>query len=136
MILLDTNIIIDLLNSVDGADESWSRRNYNVVGQVAALACNHVILSEVAAGTARLEFLIDDLEALNIEILPLTADAAIAAGLAFAVYRRRGGTRQAILADFLIAGHAQVLGATLMTRDRRLATYFPDLTLITPETHP
>ena len=39
-----------------------------------------------------------------------------------------------MIADFLIAGHAVVLNAALVTRDkRRIASYFPELTLITPE---
>jgi len=39
-----------------------------------------------------------------------------------------------MLADVLIAGRVVALCTSLMTRDRRLSFYFPDLTLITPET--
>jgi predicted nucleic acid-binding protein len=136
VILLDSNIIIDLLNVVDTPATIWSRQTYARSVATDVLGCNHVIVAEVAAGARRPDDLASDLEGFQIETLPFTQEAALTAGKAFAAYRKRGGNRQSILADFLIAGHAQVLGATLMTRDRRLATYFPDLTLITPETHP
>jgi predicted nucleic acid-binding protein len=136
VILLDTNIIIDLLNVVETPATIWSRRIYTQLVAADALGCNHVIVAEVAAGAQRPDGLAVDLERFQIETLPLTQEAALAAGKAFATYRQRGGACQSILADFLIAGHSVTLDAALVTRDRRLASYFPDLTLITPETHP
>lgn len=136
MILLDTNIVIDLLSTQSTADMEWSRRAYARALTVDTIACTHVVLAEVAAGAARPKDLPFDFKALQIEILGLSDEAAIAAGRAFAAYRQRGGHREAILADFLVGGHAHALAAPLMTRDRRLGSYFPDLTLITPESHP
>ena len=136
MILLDTNIVIDLLSRSRAPEAEWSRAAYNSAAASNIVGCNLVILAEVAAGAARPDELTDDLERLRIEILDLSVDAALAAGRAFAAYRRRGGQRQAILPDFLIGAHAVVLSAPLITRDRRIASYFPDLTLITPESHP
>ncbi len=67
--------------------------------------------------------------------MPLTNEVAIRAGQAHRLYRDRGGTRDAILADFLIGAHAAVRRAPLITRDRqRFASYFPELTIIAPET--
>ena len=136
MILFDTNIIIDLLGTHETATASWSRRQYACISGGEPLACNHLVLAEVAAGAERPAELLLDLEQLRIEVLALTDEAALAAGRAYGEYRRRGGKRERVLPDFLIGGHAEALGAVLMTRDRRIATYFPDLTLITPETHP
>ncbi|MGP7796170.1 type II toxin-antitoxin system VapC family toxin [Sphingomonas sp. CLY1604] len=136
MIFVDTNIIIDLLGTHDTPSASWSRKRYASVFGVETLVCNQLVLAEAAAGAERPAELLGDLEQLQIDILVLTDQVALAAGKAHGEYRRRGGTRQRVLPDFLIAGHAATLGATLMTRDRRLASYFPDLTLITPETHP
>ncbi len=136
MILLDTNVIADLLSNATGTEPEWSRRAFAGVGQSDGVACNHVVVAEIAAGLECGTDLLADLDDLAIDVLPLTVEAALAAGRAFGEYRRRGGARQRVLPDFLIAGHAATLGAALMTRDRRLASYFPDLTLITPETHP
>ena len=136
MILLDTNIIIDLLSTDASAPSDWSRRRYAIAVDRDVVGCNHVILAEVAARATDLNELLNDFGRFRIEMVDFTDEAAFAAGRAHRAYRDRGGERRAILADFLIAGHAEALGASLMTRDRRLAGYFPDLTLITPETHP
>jgi hypothetical protein len=59
--------------------------------------------------------------------------AAFLAGHAHANYRRKGGTREAILPDFLIGAHAAVTARPLLTRDPRLlATHIPGATLIAP----
>jgi AbrB family looped-hinge helix DNA binding protein len=48
-------------------------------------------------------------------------------------YRRRGGTKQLPLPDFLIGAHAAIAGYRLLTRDAaRNRTYFPRLRLIGP----
>ena len=55
------------------------------------------------------------------------------AGAAFRRYRQRGGERDRVLADFLIAAHAQTRCAQLISRDRGFyRTYFPELRLIDP----
>ena len=66
-----------------------------------------------------------------IEAIPLAA--SFLAGHAHASYRRAGGTRDAILPDFLIGAHAAVTGRPLLTRDpRRVAAYIPGTALIAP----
>ena len=74
---------------------------------------------------------------LGVETRSLDETIAFECGLAFKEYRRAHRARDAILSDFLIGGHARHLGATLLTRDDAIyRRYFPELTLITPETHP
>jgi predicted nucleic acid-binding protein len=64
-------------------------------------------------------------------------DAALIAGWAHREYRSRGGRREQTLPDFLIGAHAVVSGYRLLTRDpKRYRTYFPDLEIIAPDTHP
>ena len=135
MIFLDTNILIDLFAD-DGAKRIWSETVYTRATRSGSIVSNLIVLAELAAGFDAATDVVRDVENLSIEIVELQIDAVMLSAGAFREYRRRGGSRERILPDFLIAAHAAVLGATLVTRDRRLASYFPDLTLLTPETHP
>jgi predicted nucleic acid-binding protein len=48
-------------------------------------------------------------------------------------YRKRGGSRSRMIADFLIGAHASLQADRLLTRDRGFYRgYFPDLTMIDP----
>jgi len=59
--------------------------------------------------------------------------AAWRAGDAWRSYRRRGGKRERVIADFLIAAHALSHADRLLTRDRGFyRTYFPKLKLVDP----
>lgn len=133
MIFVDSNIVIDLVE--DGAWTNWSKRILSV--QQAPLLANLIVLAEVSRTFASADGVGIFFRELDIDIDPMTPDIAFAAGRAHVAYRAAGGRQQSVLADFLIGAHAEYLNATLVTRDRqRFATYFPDITLITPETHP
>jgi predicted nucleic acid-binding protein len=61
---------------------------------------------------------------------PTHTDLACAdlAGATWREYRRRGGSRTRVVADFLVGAHAQVRGGRLLTRDRGFfRRYFKDL---------
>lgn len=63
----------------------------------------------------------------------LPRPALFLAGRAFVKYRRKGGTRANVLADFFIGAHAAVLGCGILTRDAgRYRSYFPTVRLLTP----
>jgi predicted nucleic acid-binding protein len=134
VIFLDTNIMVDILEQPESAEGRWSTNTLAAAAGDQPLVANLIVAAELAGYASAPETLNASFAEAEIELIDLTFDVAIRAGAAFREYRRRGGPRHAILPDFLIAAHADVLGATLMTRDRRLASYFPDLTLITPET--
>lgn len=136
MILIDSNVVIDILNR-DPAWFDWSMVRLERAAAAGPLAINPVVVAEAAPRFGNLEAFITTMKDLGIDHLPLDADAAFHAGAAFQRYRQARPTTasKAILADFLIAGHAQALNATVLTRDPRFySSYFPDLTLITPET--
>ncbi|QDX25569.1 type II toxin-antitoxin system VapC family toxin [Sphingomonas suaedae] len=134
MIFLDSNAVIDLMNQPSSVDRGWAARLFDRYANDVGLGANLIVVSEVAVGVQQPNALVDDMGQLGIEILDLTPPVALRAAAAFREYRRRGGPRSTILPDFLIGAHATVLGATLMTRDQRLASYFPELTFLTPET--
>jgi len=97
---------------------------------------NPVVLAELTVRYTDFDLLLEQLNGLSIQIEDrISKDAAFLAGEAHRSYRMSGGQRTTILADFLIGGHAQSLGAAILTRDtRRFAGYFPSVELITPET--
>lgn len=135
MILADSNIFIDML-SADAVWQHWSTSALQQALLNDVVAVNLVIAAELASQFADAEALEQYFGDFGIITQPLSWTVAHRAGLAHFEYRRRGGDRTAILADFLIGSHAVAEDARLLTRDpRRYRSYFPDLTLITPETH-
>jgi predicted nucleic acid-binding protein len=62
---------------------------------------------------------------------PFDQMCADIAGQLWREYRRRGGSRERIVPDFLIGAHAQVRGGRLLTRDRGFyKQWFGDLQLL------
>ena len=133
MILVDSNILIDLLEEGSRWFD-WSRRAVGASQGEGSLIVNAVIRAETAGRFADADEQSAFLDDLSIATVDIDAAAAFRAGRAFREYRRRGGAREAILADFLVGGHASALGAALLTRDRqRFAGYFPEVNIISPE---
>ena len=63
----------------------------------------------------------------------LEQSAALEAGAMMAEYRRRGGTRAGVVADFLVGAHARGNADRLLTRDRGFfGSYFADLEIVDP----
>jgi len=65
--------------------------------------------------------------------IPIDRAVALTAGDAWREYRRRGGRRDRVIADFLIGAHAMATADRLLTRDRsyyRLG--FRNLKLVDP----
>jgi predicted nucleic acid-binding protein len=134
VIFVDTNIIMDVLENEPTPHGEWSRRVFAREAGRHALVANLIVAAELSGQVQDTAGLNDMLAAAEITLMDLDLAVAYRAGSAFRRYRQRGGARTAILPDFIIAAHAEALGAILMTRDRGLGSYFPDLTLLTPET--
>ncbi|MEO9130323.1 MAG: type II toxin-antitoxin system VapC family toxin [Sphingomonas sp.] len=133
MIFVDTNVVIDLLEE-NSHWSAWSRDEVLKGTASRALITDVIVLAECAAHFGDLEEALRYFADLGIAVKEIPVAAAFRAGLAHKLYRRSGGKQRSILADFLIGAHASVLGARLLTRDRqRFVSYFPELTLITPE---
>lgn len=134
MILVDSNVLIDILDQDDHWFE-WSSANVNRAVFGAYLFVNPVVVGELAPRFQILDDLRIILSAMLISIEPLQAEGAFLAGKAFELHRLRKapGSAKATLADFFIGGHAQAVGATILTRDPRFyRSYFPGVPLITP----
>lgn len=134
--VIDSNVIIDIVEP-GSPWASWSKQQLREAKRVGDLVFNVVIAAEVAhefvSADRYREIFVSALWAF--EDIPF--EAALAAGWAHREYRLRGGKRDRTLPDFLIGAHAQVAGHRLLTRDAtRYRSYFPDLDIIAPDTHP
>ncbi len=132
MILVDSNVLIDILDD-DARWFGWSMTQLEAATAASRVCINHIVLAEVAPHQGDLADFLEKLEGMLIEIVPLSDEGAFAAGRAFLEYRKRRQPAGSVLPDFLIGGHAQTLGATILTRDPRFyRAYFPEVPLITP----
>jgi predicted nucleic acid-binding protein len=115
----------------------WSASALTVCRGDGALVVNAIVWSELAP-LASGEASLDAASAkLGFAREPMPWRAAFLAGITHSRYRRAGGTRERTLPDFLIGAHAAVAGHRLLTRDAsRYLSYFPDLEIISPDTHP
>jgi predicted nucleic acid-binding protein len=116
--LVDTNVLVDVLeNDPEWAD--WSVAQLRAQAQIHRLVVNPVIHAELSLTFSTVEALDDALAALQIPIIDMPRPALFLAGKAFAKYRRQGGTKGKVLADFFIGAHAALAGLPVLTRDAR-----------------
>lgn len=130
--LVDTNVLVDVLeNDPDWAD--WSVAQLRAQAQIHRLVINPVIYAELSLAFSTVEALDETLAALQIPVIEMPKTALFLAGKAFVKYRRQGGTKNNVLADFFIGAHAAVAGLPVLTRDvRRYASYFPTVAVVCP----
>jgi predicted nucleic acid-binding protein len=136
VILVDSNILIDLFTN-DAKWMLWSRNALSAAIEQDQLVVNQIVIAEVAPQFPHLQDFNKWIATFDISIVHFENDAAYCGGMAFRNYRkmRKGlpNVTKSMLPDFLIGGHAQILGASVITRDPRFyRTYFPSVPLITP----
>lgn len=132
MIFIDANIILDIWDP-DPVWHAWSLAQLRRHSLLHELGINPIVYAEISVSFSTPSNLDKKLEELHISVLSIPRRAAFLAGKAHQQYRRRGGTKGNVLADFLIGAHAAVLACALMTRDTRIyAAYFPTVPLIAP----
>ncbi len=130
-VFIDSSVLLDVFTE-DPRWLAWSEAQLTRAAQSGTIVVNAVVLAEVAPRFSRVEALRSALPSMAV-IEEIPAAAAFLAGHAHAGYRRAGGTRDAVLPDFLIGAHAAVTARPLLTRDpRRIATHIPGARLIAP----
>jgi predicted nucleic acid-binding protein len=129
---IDTNILLDVLlpneefceASLGAVQEAATAGSLVVCDLVYAELCIHFSSRRECDGF---------LESSEVRVEPLTGDAHFLASRAWRVYRKQGGKRTRILADFLIGAHAQTQATRLLSRDRGFyRRLFPSLDLLDP----
>jgi predicted nucleic acid-binding protein len=128
--LIDTNILIDIFE----ADPYWSPSSIASLAdrkRRGPVAINDVIYAELASGFKSRSLLDLSIATVGLVIARLSTDALYLAGNAHRHYRRAGGARTSVLADFFIGAQASAEGWPIVTRDvRRYRAYFPKVTLV------
>jgi predicted nucleic acid-binding protein len=135
--LIDANVLIDVLGIEGLAGRNWSLAALKQCLDDGAIVFSAVVWAELSSPAIQDALLARALAWLRPQREDFPFAAAHTAGVAHRLYRQRGGGRERTLPDFLIGAHAQVSGHRLLTRDpKRYRTYFPDLEIIAPDTHP
>jgi len=129
---VDTNVMIDLLTD-DPVHGKSSRQLMVEAYDEGALVISEIVYAELAPQFASQSELDSVLRRLGIRRIQSGFEVAFLAGTKWAEYRRSGGTRARMVADFLIGAHAQRHADRLLTRDRGFyRSYFADLELLGP----
>jgi predicted nucleic acid-binding protein len=132
MIFVDTNVLLDVVTR-NSAWETWSKQQLDAAALQDQLAINPVVYAELSAGYTTIEQVEQALALVGLAVVQMSRPALFMAGRVFQEYRRRGGTRTGVLADFFIGAQAAVAGALLITRDAgRYRSYFPTVELVAP----
>lgn len=133
VLLVDSNVLVDVLaNDPQWAD--WSIGQLRAQSKVHRLAINPVIYAELSLTFSTVEALDNTIADLGLALIEVPRPALFLAGKALVRYRRQGGNKNSVPADFFIGAHAAVSRYPLLTRaTRRYSAYFADVKLIAPE---
>lgn len=132
MIAVDSSVLIDVLtNDAVNAEASMSKMQ-DAMERGGVVVCE-AALAEVASQVEPEDELLDALAEMGVHYSPLNEQAAARAGFMHRRYRSRGGTRQRVVADFLVGAHALLQCDGLITRDAAFfRDYFKGLKIINP----
>jgi len=127
---LDSCIVLDVLTAdpVHGAASARLLQYCVSAGQVVV---SDIAWAELSAAFGTIESLKNTADRLRFSFDALNAESAWQAGQLHSVYRRRGGNKSRVVADFLIGAHAWLQCDALATRDSGFyRDYFAGLTII------
>jgi len=129
---LDSNVLIDVL----GADATFGTASSAALREATrsgALIVSEVVWAETASWYRSEQEAAEVLGDLRVQLVATGTSAAYAAGAVWAAYRRRGGRRERVVADFLVGAHAAAHADRLLTRDYGFyRARFKDLAIVDP----
>ena len=138
MIAIDSSVLIDLLGDGEMADAAEAcLRGALAAGPV--VLCD-VVVSEITAGLGHGADIMDVVEEMGLQFLPVERRTAIRAGEMQRRYQERlrghGGSTPPVrtVPDFIVGAHALLQCTALITRDASFfRDYFKGLKLIVPQ---
>lgn len=126
-----TCILLDLLLSEPDRHEAAKAALRKAYAE-GALIIGEVVYAEMMPQFRDAKELDRVLAEAGIRFVASSPTSAAAAGKAWTSYRRAGGPRQRLIADFLVAGHALVQADRLLTRDGFYKKCFRSLHVMEP----
>jgi predicted nucleic acid-binding protein len=137
-ILFDTNVLIYAF-STNAIFHQWARALIAEEVAKGNAFINPAVLTEFCVGDAHPETVKSRLKYIGFKFLDLPCDISETTANAFKVYlsarqiHSKPVSSKMPLPDFFIGAHAATLGCALATADhQRIATYFPEVLLLTP----
>jgi hypothetical protein len=131
-VLVDSSVLLDVVTG----DPRWGACSEAAIGRyanISPLVINAIVFAEVSVRYSSLEEADAALSSILFRRENIPYQAAFLAGKAYALYRKRKGTRPSPLPDFFIGAHAAVVDYSILTRDpRRYRFYYPRVKLIAP----
>ena len=124
---VDTSDLLDVFRS--GSPHHFQSQEWliSAYDRGAILVCD-VVYAELVPAFGDRSSLEGALREINATVSPIDTAIAYEAGIRWAHYRRAGGPRERIIADFLIGAHAVARADAFLTRDRGFySTYFSEL---------
>ena len=129
IVAVDASVLMAIFKQERSAAQ-WFRFLWELRAESELVACD-VVWSEVAALFSTVEELRSGMSRLGVIFSPIEEPATFTAGQLFAKYRKRGGMRTRMIADFMIAAHALEQANGLATADDDFtAKQFPQLKLL------
>jgi predicted nucleic acid-binding protein len=127
---VDTNVMLDVFLP----DPDWGKKSQNALEKAyheGSLIINEIIYAELTPQFNTKALLDSTLDKIGIRIVLMDKETAWKAGIAWKKYRKSGGKRDRVLADFFIGAHAQTQADRLLTRDRGFyKAYFKSVKLL------
>jgi predicted nucleic acid-binding protein len=129
---IDTCVLLDVF----GADPAFGQQSADALSkclsQGGVIACD-AVWAETAASFSNSGDALSAMELLRVSFSPIDTAVSLAVGEAWRAYRRAGGSRERVVADFMIGAHALASADRLLTRDRGFyRRYFKGLEVLDP----